>query len=100
MARIMARERAGSVSSRDAMIDVDTARLAEVLIDLARTAARNELWPERDADDVEREVVPWIRAFGALGAIHFEGNYENGPLVLRGGTRAPDEAAEATRAAQ
>lgn len=100
MAKIMARERAGSVSSQDAVIDVDAPRLADVLIDLAREAAANELWPEMNADDVEREVVPWIRAFGALGEIRLEGKYENGPLVLRGGTRAPEEAAEPPRSAE
>ncbi len=91
MAALMGRERAGRVSSEDASIAIDAPRLAEVLINIARRAAKNELWPEQNADDVEHDVLPWIRAFGALGEIHLEGHYENGPLVLRGGTQAPSE---------
>lgn len=91
MAALMGRERAGRVSSEDASIDIDAPRLAKVLTNLARSAGKNELWPERNADDVEHDVLPWIRAFGALGTIHLEGHYENGSLVLRGGTQAPRE---------
>jgi len=100
MAALMARERAGRVVSDDALIEVDAPRLSKILIDLAREAAKNELWLEKDYDDVERDVVPWIRAFGALGEIRLEGRYENGALVMRGGTRAPEEAAEPSRLAE
>ncbi len=89
MAKLMGRERAGRISSNDARIEIDTARLAKVLSDLARQAAKDELWPERNADDVEHDIIPWLNAFGALGEIQFEGKYENGGITLRGGTHAP-----------
>ncbi len=97
MAALMARERAGRVVSDDALIEVDAPRLSKILIDLTRKAAKNELWPEKNYDDVEHDIVPWLRAFGALGEIRLEGRYENGPLVLRGGTRAPEEAVSPSR---
>ncbi len=97
MAKVMARERAGRITSDDARIDIDAARLAAVLSDLARKAAREELWPERNEADVERDVVPWLNAFGALGEIAFVGKYEGEGITLRGGTHAPAKAAEDLR---
>jgi len=89
MAKLMARRRAGRIASDDARIEIDAPRLARVLTDITRRAAKDELVPERNADDVEQEIIPWLKAFGALGEIRFEGKYENGGLTLRGGTHAP-----------
>ncbi len=89
MAKLMARERAGRIASDDARIEIDTARLAKILSDLTRQTAKDELWPERNADDVERDVIPWLKALGALGTIRLEGKYEGEGITLRGGTHAP-----------
>jgi hypothetical protein len=93
MSRLMARERIGRVESLDAVIEVDGKRLGGLLRDLALNAAADELWPERDRDDVEREVVPWLNALSAAGELRLEGNYADGGVTLHGVTRPPDHAA-------
>jgi hypothetical protein len=91
MARVMGQRRQGRIASDDARIEIDAGRLAQVLTDLVRRAAKDELLPERNADDVEADVVPWLKAFGALGEIRLSGKYDADGLTLHGETSPPVE---------
>jgi hypothetical protein len=93
MSRLMARERIGRVESLDAVIEVDAKGLGALLRDLALKAADDELWPERNRGDVERDVVPWLNALSAAGELRLEGKYADGGITLHGVTRLRADAA-------
>ncbi|NIA12890.1 MAG: hypothetical protein GWP08_02325 [Nitrospiraceae bacterium] len=68
----------------DAAVRVDWASLAECVEDLLRTAAELELVPRMNTADVEKMVLPFVRAVGVLGHLKIEAKDEGDRLAFEG----------------
>ncbi len=83
--------RPGRIVPYDARLDVDFAQIADIAKALARKAAQEQLLPAFDANDVERDVLPWIAAAGELGRLQIEGRFAGAELHFTGALLPPAE---------
>lgn len=94
MAGLLDRPLTGRIVSYDTRLDADLAQLALIAKSLTRTAAEQELLPGYNKEDVERRIVPWLNAAGALGELHAEGRVVESRLEFAGAVRPVPEQAE------
>jgi len=68
----------------DATVRINWEDLAARAGVLVRKAGELELIPGMNSRDVERDVMPWVRALGRMGRLRLDGTCESDRVVFRG----------------
>jgi hypothetical protein len=84
MAEVAGRLKEASPVEADVTVCINWEKLAARAGVLMRKAGELELIPGMNSRDVERDVMPWVRALGCMGHLRLDGTCESDRVVFQG----------------